>query len=83
VVFGYILGTSTLTGDIEVHQAGGKATRDAQVTAESHIAKSVGGGQANPFGPLYHQFAVATVNTLTGKPVQAEEPHSGQDRPPE
>ena len=83
VVFGYILGTGTLTGNVEVHVADGKEPKDSHITAESPVAKSVSGGQANPFGPLYRRFAAATVNSLTGTPAQPVEPHWGQDRPPE
>jgi hypothetical protein len=83
-VFGYILGTGTLTGNVEVHATEGKEPKDSRITAESPVAKSVsGGGQANPFGPLYRRFAAATVNSLTGRPAQPVEPHWGQDRPPE
>jgi hypothetical protein len=83
VMFGYVLGTGTLAGNIEVHAADGKEPKDARITAESRVAKSVNGEQANPFGPLYRRFATATVNSLTGKPAQPDEPHWGQDRPPD
>lgn len=83
VVFGYILGTGTLTGNIEVHATDGEEPKDARITAESRVAKSVSGGQANPFEPLYRRFAAATVNSLTGTPAQPVEPHWGQDRPPQ
>jgi hypothetical protein len=82
VVFGYILGTGTLTGNMELHAtAGGQELKDSRITAESRLAKSASDGQANPFAPLYHRFAAATVNSLTGKPTQPDEPHWGQDRP--
>jgi hypothetical protein len=83
VVFGYMLGTGTLAGNIEVHAADGKEPKDARITAESRVAKSVNGGNANPFEPLYRRFATAAVNSLTGTPAQPAEPHWGQDRPPE
>jgi hypothetical protein len=80
VVFGYILGTGTLTGNMEVRAAADKDPKDARITAESRVIKSVSGGQANPFAPLYHRFAAATVNSLTGTPEQPDEPHPGQDQ---
>ena len=83
VVFGYILSTGTLTGNLEVHAADGKESKDTRITAESRVAKSVNDGHANPFEPLYRRFATATVNSLTGTPAQPDEPHWGQDRPPE
>ena len=83
VVFGYIMGTGTLTGNLEVHAADGKEPKDARITAESRVAKSVNDGRANPFEPLYRRFATATVNSLTGTPAQPDESHWGQDRPPE
>jgi hypothetical protein len=79
VVFGYMLGTSTLTANIEVHTAAGKDSRDTRITAESRVAKSANGGQTNPFDPLYHRFAAATVSSLSGATAQAKEPHWGQD----
>lgn len=82
VVFGYVLGTGTLSGNIDVPAAEGNAPRDAHISAESRLAKSVNGGQANPFGPLYHRFAAATVDSLTGTTATHAEPHWGQDRPP-
>ena len=82
VVFGYILGTGTLSGNVAVHAAAGNALRDARITAQSHLAKPVSDGQANPFGPLYHRFAAATVDSLTGTTSTQPEPHWGQDRPP-
>jgi hypothetical protein len=81
VVFGYILGTGTLTGNMEVRAAAGEDTKDTRVSAESRVTTSVSGGHANPFAPLYHRFAAATVNSLTGEPAQRDEPHWGQDRP--
>jgi hypothetical protein len=81
VVFGYILGTGTLSGNVAVHSAAGNALRDARITAQSHLAKPVGDGKANPFGPLYHRFAAATVDSLTGTTSTPPEPHWGQDRP--
>jgi hypothetical protein len=83
VVFGYILGTGTLTANMEVRAAAGKDPKGTRITAESRVAKSVNGGQADPFEPLYRRFAAATVNSLTGAPAQPNEPHWGQDRPPE
>jgi len=83
VVFGYILGTGTLTANMEMRAAAGKDPKDTRITAESRVAKSVNGGQANPFEPLYRRFAAATVNSLTGATAQPNEPHWGQDRPPE
>ena len=82
VVFGYILGTGTLSGNVAVHAVAGNALRDARITAQSHLAKPVSDGQANPFGPLYHRFAAATVDSLTGTTSTQPEPHWGQDRPP-
>jgi len=82
VVFGYILGTDTLTANMAMRAATGKEPKDTRITAESHMAKSVSGGQANPFEPLYRRFAAATVNSLTGTTAQANDPHWGQDRPP-
>jgi hypothetical protein len=83
VVFGYVLGTGTLTANMEMRAAAGEDPKDTRVTAESHVAKSVNGGQANPFEPLYRRFAAATVNSLTGTTAQPNEPHWGQDRAPE
>jgi hypothetical protein len=82
VVFGYILGTGTLSGNVAVHAVPGNALRDARITAQSHLAKPVSDGQSNPFGPLYHRFAAATVDSLTGTTSTQPEPHWGQDRPP-
>jgi hypothetical protein len=82
VVFGYILGTGTLRGNVSIHAAQSNAFRDARITAQSHLAKPVGNDQANPFGPLYHRFAAATVDSLTGTTSTQPEPHWGQDRPP-
>jgi hypothetical protein len=82
VVFGYILGTGTLAGNMEVRAAAGKDTKDTRVSAESRLTRSVSGGEANPFAPLYHRFAAATVTSLTGTPAQLDEPHWGQDRTP-
>jgi hypothetical protein len=79
VVFGYILGTGTLTANMEMRTAAGEDPKDTRVTAESRVAKSVNGGQANPFEPLYRRFAAATVNSLTGATAQPNEPHWGQD----
>jgi hypothetical protein len=83
VVFGYILGTGALTGKVEVRPLDGKSQKGTRITAESRVAKSLNGGQANPFEPLYHRFAAATVNSLTGVTTQPTEPHWGHDRPPE
>jgi hypothetical protein len=83
VVFGYVLGTGTLTANMEMRAAAGEDPKDTRVTAESRVAKSVNGGRANPFGPLYRRFAAATVNSLTGVTAQPIEPHWGQDRAPE
>jgi len=82
VVFGYILGTGTLSGNVAVHAVAGNALRDARITAQSHLAKPVSDDQGNPFGPLYHRFAAATVDSLTGATSTQPEPHWGQDRPP-
>ena len=82
VVFGYILGTGTLTGNVEIRAADGKQPQDTHITAESRVAKSLNGGQGNPFEPLYRRFAAATVDSLTGATAQPNEPHWGQDRPP-
>ncbi len=81
VVFGYILGTGTLSGNVSIHAAESNAFRDARLTAQSHLAKPVSDAQANPFGPLYHRFAAATVDSLTGTTSTPPEPHWGQDRP--
>jgi hypothetical protein len=81
VVFGYILGTGTLSGNVSIHAAESNAFRDARITAQSHLAKPVSGDQANPFGPLYHRFAATTVDSLTGTTSTQPEPHWGQDRP--
>ena len=80
VVFGYILGTGTLTGNMEVRAGAGKHTKDTRVSAESRVTRSVTGGETNPFAPLYHRFAAATVNSLTGTPGRTDDPHPGQDR---
>jgi hypothetical protein len=82
VVFGYILGTGTLSGNVAVHAVAGNTLRDARITAQSHLAKPVSDGQANPFDPLFHRFATATVDSLTGTTSTQPEPHWGQDRPP-
>jgi hypothetical protein len=64
VVFGYLLGNGTLTGNIEVHATEGKDLPDARIKAESRVDKPVSDGQANPYGPLYRRFADLTVDTL-------------------
>jgi hypothetical protein len=64
VVFGYLLGNGTLTGNIEVRATDSKELPAARINAESRVDKPVSDGQANPYGPLYRRFADLTVDSL-------------------
>jgi hypothetical protein len=74
VVFGYQLGSGSLTADIHVGDSPAAGPDNFKVIAETRLAIAANGADKNPLGPLYRRFAVLTADRLAGTPSKPEEP---------
>jgi hypothetical protein len=66
VVFGYILSTGTLQGEVVRLASDGEALQSSKVRVRVHLTDPAGSGRADFFRPLYRGFAELTVRKLTG-----------------
>jgi hypothetical protein len=73
VVFGYVLGTGTLAGIIDVRDAAGQELQTFRIKTDSRLATPADDEQAQPLQALYHKFADLTVDNLTGVPQKPDQ----------
>jgi len=73
VLFGYIVGSGTLAGEVIVRDAADVELRRFRVQAASRLMRSASGQDENPLGALYRRFANLAVDNLTGTPSKPDD----------
>jgi hypothetical protein len=80
VVFGYILSTGKLSGDMQVHLADAADMRTFRLDAETQLSIAANGKDPNPLGPLYRRFAVLVGDSLSGTVSKQDVPSNQNPR---
>jgi hypothetical protein len=77
ILFGYIINSGMLNGDIRLRDSDGKELKGFRIDAEAQVSIAANGDSTNPLKGLYHRFAVILGDHLTGT-VSAPEPGADQ-----
>ena len=77
-LFGYIPNTGTLDGNLVLHDEH-DVSSSRHVEAQTSVSVPVSGEVDNMLQPLYHEFAVMVVDTLTGTQTKSS---VERDQPP-
>jgi hypothetical protein len=77
ILFGYIINSGMLGGDIRLRDGDGKELTGFRIDAESQVSIAANGESTNPLKGLYHRFAVIMGDHLTGT---ASAPEPGADQ---